>query len=59
MQETIIKEGASRAGSLFGLFFDPEDGGDMLLQNVDWLSMDYTVFYPRRENSSETNKNLN
>jgi hypothetical protein len=22
---------------LFGLFFDPEDGGDMFLQNVSWL----------------------
>jgi hypothetical protein len=23
------------AGFLFGLFFDPEDGGNMFLQNVD------------------------
>jgi hypothetical protein len=27
---------------LFDLFFDHEDGGDMLLRNVGWLSMDYT-----------------
>jgi hypothetical protein len=28
--------------------FDPEDGGDMFLRNVDRLSTDYTAFYPRR-----------
>jgi hypothetical protein len=28
-----------------GLFFDPEDGGDMFLRNVDWLSMDNRAFY--------------
>jgi hypothetical protein len=27
---------------LLGLFFDPEDGGDLFLQNVGWLSMVYT-----------------
>jgi hypothetical protein len=26
-------------GFLRGLFFDPEDGGDMKLRNVGWLSM--------------------
>jgi hypothetical protein len=28
------------AGFLPGLFFDPEDGGYMFLQNVGWLSTD-------------------
>jgi hypothetical protein len=25
-----------------GIFFDPGDGGDMLLWNIGWLSTDYT-----------------
>jgi hypothetical protein len=25
----------------------PEDGGDMFLQNISWLSMDYRALYPR------------
>jgi hypothetical protein len=29
------------------LFFDPEDGGDMFLRNVGWISMKYTALYPR------------
>jgi hypothetical protein len=33
-------------------FFDPEDGGDMFLRNVGWLSTDYTPLYPRTEKSS-------
>jgi hypothetical protein len=33
------------AGFLFGLFFDPEDRGDIFLRNV---SSDYTTLYPRR-----------
>jgi hypothetical protein len=28
------------AGFLLGLFFDPEDGSDMFLRNVGWLSTD-------------------
>jgi hypothetical protein len=30
-----------RAGFLLGLYFEPEDGGDMFLRNVSSLSMDY------------------
>jgi hypothetical protein len=37
-------------GFLLGIFFDPEDGGDMFLRNVGWLSADYTTLYPRRQN---------
>jgi hypothetical protein len=35
-------------GFLPSLFFDPEDGGDMFLRNVDLLSTDYTALHPRR-----------
>jgi hypothetical protein len=40
------------AGFLLGLFLDPENGSDMFLRNVAWLSMDYTTLYPRRQNTS-------
>jgi hypothetical protein len=33
---------------LLGLLFNTEDGGDMFLRNVGWLSMDYTAFYARK-----------
>jgi hypothetical protein len=36
------------AGFLLGLFFEPEDTGDLFLRNVGWLSTDSTVLYPRR-----------
>jgi hypothetical protein len=36
------------AGFFLRLFFDPEDGGDMFLRNVRWLSTDYKALYPRR-----------
>jgi hypothetical protein len=32
---------------------NPEDGGDLLLRNVYWLSPDYTELHPRGENSSQ------
>jgi hypothetical protein len=38
----------SSAGFLLGLFFYPEDGGDMSLRNIGLLSTDYTALYPRR-----------
>jgi hypothetical protein len=34
--------------SLFGLFFDIEDGRDMFLRNASRLSTDYTALHPRR-----------
>jgi hypothetical protein len=34
------------AAFLFGLFFDPEDGEDIFLRNVGWLSMDYAALHP-------------
>jgi hypothetical protein len=40
------------ASFLLGLFFDPEDGGNMFLLNDECLSVDYTALYPRRQNTS-------
>jgi hypothetical protein len=36
------------AGFLLGLFFDPEDGSDMFLRNVGWLSTDCKAFFPQK-----------
>jgi hypothetical protein len=36
---------------VLGLFYDPEDGGDMFLRNVIWLPTNYTALYPRRQKS--------
>jgi hypothetical protein len=33
------------ADYLFGLLFDPEDGGSMFLQNVVELLLDYNALY--------------
>jgi hypothetical protein len=38
----------SHAGTLLGLFFDSEDGGDICFRNVYLLSMDYIALYPTR-----------
>jgi hypothetical protein len=32
---------------LLGSFFNPEDEGDMLLQNVGWRSGGYMAIFPR------------
>jgi hypothetical protein len=37
------------ADFLFRPFIYPEDGGDIFLQNIDWLSTEYMVLYPRRQ----------
>jgi hypothetical protein len=42
------------ASILFGLFFDPEDGGDMFLRSVSLLTTDYVALYARRQNSSQS-----
>jgi hypothetical protein len=45
---------AAFIGSLFGLFFSPEDGGSILVfvQNVSELQPDYTAFHLRRQYST-------
>jgi hypothetical protein len=43
------------ADLFLGIFCLPEDESVMFFRNVDWLSTDYMVLYPRRENSSLTN----
>jgi hypothetical protein len=35
-------------GITLALFSDPEDGGDIYLQNFGSLSTDFTALYPRR-----------
>jgi hypothetical protein len=42
-------------GFYLGSFFDPEDGGEMFLQNAGLLSTDYMALYTRRYNSSRKN----
>jgi hypothetical protein len=38
-----------------GLLFDREDRNDMFLWKVGWISTDYTVLWPRRQNTSNKN----
>jgi hypothetical protein len=33
---------------LYGIIFDPEDGGDTFLRKVSWLSVYYMTLHPRR-----------
>jgi hypothetical protein len=37
-----------QASFFLGLYFDTEDGDDMFLRNIRWLSTDYIVLYSRR-----------
>jgi hypothetical protein len=39
-------------GFLLGIFFDPENGGDIFLRNFGGLSTDYEALYPKRQKSS-------
>jgi hypothetical protein len=44
--------GCQHSRFLLSLLLDPEDGGNMFLRKVGWLSPDYTALYPTRWNSS-------
>jgi hypothetical protein len=45
-----------QASILLRLWFDPEDGGDMSLRNVGWLSTDYGIIHQKLENFITTLK---
>jgi hypothetical protein len=53
MQETKMKQVASsdncllHVGFLLGLFFSPEDGGNMILQNTGCLLTDDMTLHPQ------------
>jgi hypothetical protein len=54
-----MKQAASKAFFLFGLFFGPEDGEDIFLRNVAYLSTKYTALYPRTQtNARIVDKNI-
>jgi hypothetical protein len=48
LEPTALFSTCFHAGFSLGLFFDPENGGDMFLRNVGCPSTDYTALYPRR-----------
>jgi hypothetical protein len=53
LEETLVAEKISacflfHAGFLFGLFFKPEEGGNMSFR----LSLDFMALYPKRQTSS-------
>jgi hypothetical protein len=41
-----------QASSLFSSLFNPADGGDIFLRNVDWCSPDCRMLHPRRYTKS-------
>jgi hypothetical protein len=48
LQGRRISRASFHAGFLLGLVFDAEDGGDMILRNVGWLSTHYTALFSKR-----------
>jgi hypothetical protein len=49
----LIQAGGQQCSACYRFhagFFDSEDGGDLFLRNVRWLSTQYTALYPRRQN---------
>jgi hypothetical protein len=49
---TALLAACFHAESFLGLFFYPEDEGEMFLRNVNCLSKDHMALYPRRQTSS-------
>jgi hypothetical protein len=50
--KTLCLPPAFMLGCCLVYYFDPEDGGDMLLRNVGLLPMDCTALHPQRQNCS-------
>jgi hypothetical protein len=51
-----VKAGGKQS-LLLGLFFYPEDGGDIFTLNIGCLPTDYTALYSRRYNKILQNLN--
>jgi hypothetical protein len=47
-----------RAGFFLGLFFDNEDGGDVFLRNVGWLTTAYMALYVISQKKALLKKNI-